>query len=98
MTTIAERYKAVLSAAQKAVGKRLADGRRNDDVLIRLFAAYRLRLEGYSFDAIGKAMGRDHSTIIHYVRKKMADMLSLPNFYRRELKMYDKMNEILENP
>lgn len=92
---ISERYEIVLYAAQLAVGKQLCAGRAEEDVLIRVFTAYRLRLEGYSLDAIGKVMHRDHSTIIHYVRKKMADMLSVPGLYRKELDMYNKMNEIL---
>ena len=94
---ISERYGIVLWAAQLAVGKQFCSGRAEEDVLIRVFTAYRLRLEGYSLDAIGKVMHRDHSTIIHYVRKKMADMLSVPGVYRKELDMYNKMNEILEN-
>ena len=94
---IGERYDIVLYAAQLAVGKQLCSGRAEDDVLIRVFTAYRLRKEGYSLGAIGKVMHRDHSTITHYIRNKMSDMLAVPRFYRRELEMYDKMNEILDN-
>ena len=92
---IGERYDVVLSAAQEAVGKKLCSGRATEDVLIRVFVAYRLRQEGYSFDTIGKVMHRDHSTVMHYVRKKMDDMLSLPDYYRNELDMYDKMCALL---
>ena len=92
-----ERYEEILSAAQRAVGKRLDEGRKKEDVLIRLFTAYRLRNEGYPFEGIGEVMKRDHSTIVHYVRKRMPDLLSLPKIYKRELDMYNKMNEILEN-
>ena len=94
---IGERYDIVLWAAQQAVGKQLCAGRRNEDVLIRVFTAYQLRYEGYSFEAIGKIMNRDHSTIIHYVRKKMEDMLALPNMYRTELDMHNKMIDLLDN-
>ena len=89
------RHDVVLQAAQQAVGKRLAPGRRKEDVLIRVFVAYQLRQEGYSYEAIGEAMNRDHATVIHYVRKKMGDMLSLPSMYRDELKMYNKIKNIL---
>lgn len=94
---ISERYGIVLWAAQLAVGKQLCSGRAEEDVLIRVFTAYRLRKEGYSLGAIGRVMHRDHSTITHYIRNKMSDMLAVPRFYRRELEMYDKMNEILDN-
>lgn len=94
---ISERYDIVLYAAQIAVGKQLCAGRAEDDVLIRVFTAYRLRKEGYSLGAIGIVMHRDHSTITHYIRNKMSDMLAVPRVYRRELEMYDKMNEILDN-
>ena len=94
---ILQRYAEVLQAAQIAVGKKMARGRGKEDVLIRMFVAYRLRCEGYPFEAIGKVLGRNHSTIVHLVGKKMADMLSLPKIYLRELKMYNKMNEILGN-
>lgn len=94
---IEERHAAILRAAQIAVGKRLEDGRRKEDVLIRLFTAYRLRQEGFSVEGIGAVMGRDHSTVVHYVRRRLPDMLSLPNIYRREKDMFDKMNEILDN-
>jgi len=91
-----ERYREILNAAELAVGKRQEEGRKKEDVLIRLFTAYRLRKEGYSFEAIGEVVGRDHSTIIHYVRNKMPAMLSYPNIYRDELEVYNKMNEILD--
>lgn len=93
---VEKRYYTVLRAAQQVVGIRLGEGRRKEDVLIRVFVSHRLRSEGYSFEAIGKVMHRDHSTVIHYVRSNMGDMLSLPNMYREELEKYKKMNEILD--
>ena len=94
-SSIKERYGVILLAAQQAVGKRLAEGRRKEDILIRVFVAHRLRQEGYSYEAIGEVMKRDHATIIHYERVKMSDMLSIPNMYRDELKMYRKMESML---
>ena len=95
-SSIKERYGVILQAAQQAVGKRLAAGRRKEDILIRVFISHRLRQEGYSYEAIGQMMNRDHATIVHYERVKMGSMLSLPKMYREELKMYDKMNEIID--
>lgn len=92
---IEERYRVILQAAQQAVGKRLDSSQRKEDVLIRLFTAYRLRAEGFSMESIGKVLNRNHSTVVHYVRKRIPDMLSLPHIYRSEVEMYNKMNEIL---
>lgn len=91
------RARAVIQAAQEAVGKKMAKTRRAEDVLIRMFASDRLRREGYSYEEIGRVLGRDHATIIHYVGKKMSDILALPNIYRDEIKMYNKMNELLNS-
>lgn len=92
---LVERYETVLDAAQRAVGKTMCEGRSSDDVLIRIFTAYRLRCEGYSFHAIGRVMHRDHSTVVHYVRKRMDDMLSIPRIFEKELRMYSRMCEML---
>lgn len=94
---IEKRYGVILKAAQQAVGKRLGEGRDRDDVLIRMFAAYRLREEGYKFESIGEVMHRNHSTVVHYVGTRLPNMLSLPNMYRKELDMLNKMNEILDD-
>lgn len=94
---VMKRYNEVLQAAQHAVGRQLSSSRERDNVLIRVFTAYQLRSEGYSFEAIGKCMGYNHTVIIHYVRKRMDAMLSLPRIYRRELEMFNKMKEILDD-
>ena len=93
---IKERCGVLLRAAQQAVGKRLGNGREKENVLIRMFVAYRLRSEGYTCEAIAKLMGRNHSAVSHYVRKRIPDIQSLPSIYRSELDMFTKMNDILD--
>ena len=44
-----------------------------DDVCIRNLCADAMRREGYTFDQIGRAMGRDHSSVVMMVRRA-ADM------------------------
>ena len=93
---IEERFAEVLRAAQQAVGKRLGNGREKENVLIRMFVAYRLRSEGYTCEAIAKLMNRNHSAVVHYVRRRIPDMQSVPKHYKSELEMLEKMNEILD--
>jgi len=52
-------YKSIMSA-------------RRDAILVKkkIAVAKILREKGYSFPLIGRAMNKDHSTIIHYLRKK----------------------------
>jgi len=89
-----ERYKHVLSVAEEVTGWKLTDSRCHQNTLIRSFVAYTLRSEGYSFGSIGKVMGRDHSTIIHAVRK-MQDMQSVPAFYKDDLAMFREFERLL---
>ena len=92
--SIGERFPFVLSCAELAVGQPLADVRDKNNTNIRSFVSFQLHMEGYSYTDIGRMMRRDHSTVIHLVRK-MEDMLSLPQAYKQEINMYNKMLELL---
>ena len=91
---IGERYPFVLSCAELSVGQPLANMRDKNNTIIRSFVSYQLHREGYSYTDIGRMMKRDHSTVIHLVRKT-EDMLSLPQAYKQEVDMYNKMQELL---
>ena len=92
--SIVERFPFVLACAELAVGQPLADSRDKNNTNIRSLVAFQLHMEGYSYTDIGRMMKRDHSTVIHLVRK-MEDMLSLPQAYKQEINMYNKMHELL---
>lgn len=92
--TVGERYLQVLSVAERASGVRLTESREAGNALIRSIVAYRLVKEGYHYSEIGKAMGRNHSTISHYVRK-VENMLSVPLAYRREVQQFKRFEEML---
>lgn len=89
-----ERYNVVLQAAEEATGWRLSTSRTAENSTIRTFISYHMHNEGFSYESIGRVMHRNHSTITHLVRK-MEDMLSLPQMYKPELDMYNKMVELL---
>ena len=45
-----------------------ADGQHRDGARIRRQIALEARWQGYSYPAIGRALNRDHSTIMHLVK------------------------------
>jgi hypothetical protein len=86
---IGERYDTVLAAAQVAVGRQITAERNAENTLIRSLVAYRLHNDGYSYHEIGGYMHRDHSTVTH-LYFKMRDMLSVPEAYKAEMKVYER--------
>lgn len=90
---VTERHDAVLYAAIQATGRQLTATRNPADTLIRAMVAHRLRKEGYSNSEIGRAMGRDHSSVTH-LDKKMRDMLSVPGAYKDEMRIYEKFESL----
>lgn len=85
--TAEERYAELLPVAESVIGKRMDQSRGIYDVMIRRFVAFRLRSEGYAYTDIAAAMGRHHSTVIHYVRT-MQDCFDEPIFYASDLNLY----------
>lgn len=86
---IEERFPGVLACAEIACGQPLTDTRERGNTIIRQFVAYRLVKEGYHYSEIGRVMGRNHSTISHYIRK-VENMLSVPKAYRREIQLFER--------
>lgn len=68
--------------------------RSREDVLVRVFVAYKMRERGYSYNEIGKVMNKNHSTIIHYIRT-MEDFFAVPKAYRDILEKYKKYISLL---
>ena len=91
---IADRYRLAIQAAEEATGWTLTGTRTAENSTIRAFISYYLHKEGYSYGAIGRVMHRNHSTIMHLV-KKMQDMFSLPEVYKDDLAMYNAMIDML---
>jgi predicted DNA-binding protein YlxM (UPF0122 family) len=53
-----------------------------------------MRQEGYTFYEIAHLMQRDHSSIVYHV-KRMANMLSVPEAYKKEMAMWREFERIL---
>lgn len=85
----------LLASAEKAVGRRMDMTRRHESVLIREFVAYRMRKDGHYLADIAEAVGVDHSTVSHYIRR-MDDRFAVPAFYAGELALFDLFNEIAD--
>lgn len=93
--SVDERYGQILSVAEQTTKMKLTDTREAGNALIRSIVAYRLVKEGYHYTEIGTAMGRNHSTISHYVRK-VENMLSIPVAYKREISLFKEIERILD--
>ena len=87
-----ERYKFFKAAMEKVSGDKLANNRTFEQVVYRSIIANQLREEGYTFESIGKAMGRDHSTVVFYI-DKMKTFASLPIMFEKELQLLRMFND-----
>lgn len=61
-------------------------------VWARTMVAYQLTEEGYSLSDAGRALGKNHSTIL-WARRKMKDAFALPNAYRDVIKMWKQFQD-----
>ena len=89
-----EKYEVVLRAAESATNWKLTSERNNENTIIRCFVSYQMRQEGYTFYEIAHLMQRDHSSVIYHV-KRMANMLSIPEAYKKEMGMWMEFERIL---
>lgn len=59
------RYSRLVPIAENACDWEMdADRKRDGDVLVRAFVAKQMVSEGFSLNSIGRAMGRDHATVL----------------------------------
>lgn len=91
MEGVTQRWDTVLYTAITVTGKRYTTGSRDaTSVLLRTISVWRMMDEGYSYTDIGRAMGKDHSTVSYYARMRK-DAVSLPMAFREHLTMYGKL-------
>lgn len=92
--SIDARYEALLKIAEDLFDYKMKTSRRDArDVMIRRFIAYKLREEGYSFAAIGHAIGKNHATVFHLV-SQMKDYFALPNLYKEDIRKYLRFHSL----
>ena len=91
MEGVTQRWDTVLFTAIRVTGKQYTTGSRDaQTVLVREIAAWRMMDEGYSISDIGRAMGKDHSTVSYYARMRK-DAVAIPMAFREHLTMYGKL-------
>lgn len=91
MEGVTQRWDTVLFTAIGVTGYQYTTGSRDaKTVLIREIAAWRMMDEGYSITDIGRAMGKDHSTVSYYARMRK-DAVAIPMAFREHLTMYGKL-------
>ena len=88
-----ERYPIIVRRAEEATGCKLGNSRSKSNSFIRSLVASRLAKEGYGLCEIGRAMGRDHSSVSGMVQKIRA-MLSVPEAYKEEMRIYEKFESL----
>ena len=91
-----ERYKEILPIAEEIVGMKNRKERTFELVVLRSMVACKLREENFLITDIGRAMGYDHSTIMHLFQKKK-DFFALPLMYEREVRWFKQFDEALED-
>ena len=82
-----DRYRYVKSVVESVLGRKIDKGRHHEDVISRMYIAYTLRNDGYSYSTIARLIDKNHSTVFYMVRK-VKDMLSLPAVYRNEVELF----------
>lgn len=92
---VVKRVAVVLPIAELVVGRKMDRSREQDNVTIRRMVTYRLLHEGFRVSHIAHAIGVSHSTAILYA-KQMQNSYDEPIFYAKELRMYARFNDAVE--
>ena len=94
--SIEDRAVQMYAALQAVDGRPMEPAMRdNFNAWARAIVAYSLAAEGYSENAIGTLMRRDHSTVNH-MKQNMASALSRPNMYPDVIRRYNSFRNNLE--
>jgi len=97
MESASQRWDTVLFQAIRVTGYPYQAGSRDaQSVLCRTIAAWRMIEEGYSYTDIGRAMGKDHSTVSYYAGIRR-DAIAIPSGFREHLAMYGKLTLALNS-
>lgn len=69
--------------------------RKRQNVIVRIITANVLLGMGYTENSVGKAMGKDHSTIHHY-KETMNTWFNYPGIYKEEVTIWNKIKQEYE--
>lgn len=93
--TADKRFALMLPIAEEIVGRKMDASRDSDCVTVRRICAFRMMEEGLRVAHIASAMGKHHSTILHYI-KQMKDAFDEPIFYAGDIRQYIRFTEAVE--
>ena len=69
--------------------------RKRQNVIVRIITANVLLGMGCTENSVGKAMGKDHSTIHHY-KETLKTWIKYPGFYKEEVTIWNKIKQEYE--
>ena len=69
--------------------------RERQNVIVRIITANVLLRMGCTENSVGKAMGKDHSTIHHY-KETLKTWIKYPGFYKEEVTIWNKIKQEYE--
>ena len=69
--------------------------RKRENVIVRIITANVLLGMGCTENSVGKAMGKDHSTIHHY-KETMNTWFNYPGLYKEEVTIWNKIKQEYE--
>lgn len=87
----AEEYKRII---EEILGRSLGNSRGREDVAGRMCIAFQLIQDGFTTTMVGKMIGRDHATVLHY-KKCMSNCKAFPKAYHYECYMWDEFQKML---
>lgn len=70
------------------------DDRGRESCFARSCIIYEMVMEGYSTTEIGKALHRDHATVING-RRRIADTLEFPSMYASDVKLWERFKSAI---
>ena len=69
--------------------------RKRQNVIVRIITANVLLGMGCTENSVGKAMGKDRSTIYHY-KETLKNWIKYPGFYKEEVTIWNKIKQEYE--
>lgn len=90
------RYASIVAVAEEVTNMRNDPDRKDaGSVFVRTISAWVMLDEGYKLAEIGRAMGKDHSTVA-YLKRLRRDATELPAAYGQYLFAYKKLKQALK--
>lgn len=94
--TPAQRYAYLKEQMERVIGMPIPNrGKESVYSWARKMLGFQMSLDGYGDTAIGRLMGRDHSSVYFY-RRSMKDALSLPDQYADIVETWNTFQKLIQ--